>query len=61
MYKSDRLAKEKRQIVNQHIKNTQNNISLGNYKLKQHLSSTAHLLDSVNSKKWGGASLVAQW
>ena len=36
MYKSDRLAKEKRQIVNQHIKNTQNNISLGNYKLKQH-------------------------
>ena len=35
VYKSERLAKEKIQIVNQHIKNTQNHISLGNYKLKQ--------------------------
>jgi hypothetical protein len=35
MYKSEHLAKENIQIVNQHIKNTQNHISLGNYNLKQ--------------------------
>ena len=35
VYKSECLAKEKIQIVNQHIKNTQNHISLGNYNLKQ--------------------------
>ena len=35
MYKSEHLAKDNIQIVNQHIKNTQNHISLGNYKLKQ--------------------------
>ena len=35
MYKSEHLAKENIKIVNQHIKNTQNHISLGNYKLKQ--------------------------
>lgn len=35
MYKSECLAKENIQIVNKHIKNTQNHISLGNYKLKQ--------------------------
>ena len=34
MYKSECLAKENIQIVNKHIKNTQNHISLGNYKLK---------------------------
>ena len=61
MYKSECLAKENIQIVNKHIKNTQNHISLGNYKLKQQWSSTAHLWDPVNSKKGGGASLVAQW
>ena len=54
MYKSECLAKEHIQIVNNHIKNTQNHISLGNYKLKQQWSSTAHLLDPVNSKKGGG-------
>ena len=35
MYKSEHLAKKNIQIVNKHIKNTQNHISLGNYKLKQ--------------------------
>ena len=54
MYKSEHLAKENIQIVNKHIKNTQNHISLGNCKLKQQLSSTAYLLDPVNSKKRGG-------
>ena len=34
-YKSEHLAKENIQIVNKHIKNTQNHISLGNCKLKQ--------------------------
>ena len=53
-YKSEHLAKEKIHIVNQHIKNTQNHISLGNYNLKQQWSSTAHLLDPRNSKKGGG-------
>ena len=43
--------------------NTQNHISLGNYKVKQQWSSTAHLLDPVSSKRGRGhgASLVAQW
>ena len=54
MYKSEHLAKGNIQIVNNHIKNTQNHISLGNYKLKQQWSSTAHLLDPVNSKGGGG-------
>ena len=53
-YKSEHLAKEKIHIVNQHIKNTQNHISLGNYNLKQQWSSTAHLLDPVSSKKGEG-------
>ena len=35
MYKSKHLAKENIKIVNKHIKNTQNHISLQNYKLKQ--------------------------
>ena len=56
MYKSECLAKENIQIVNKHIKKTQNHISLGNYKLKQQWSSTAHLLDPVNSKTVGGGA-----
>ena len=36
MYKSECLVKENIQIVNKHIKNTQNHISLGKYKLEQH-------------------------
>ena len=53
MYKSEHLAKENIQIVNKHIKNTQNHISLRNYKLNWQWSNTEHLLDPVNSKKGG--------
>ena len=53
--KSELLVKWKIQIVNQHIKNTQNHMSLGNYKVKQQWSSTAHLLDPVSSKMGEGA------
>ena len=52
MYKSKHLAYKNIKIVNQHIKNTQNHISLGNYKLKQQWSSTAE-----NSKKEGAELL----
>ena len=60
-YKSEHLAKEKIHIVNQHIKNTQNHISLGNYNLKQQWSSTAHLLDPVSSKKGEGGEGLLWW
>ena len=49
MYKSKHQAYENIKVVDKHIKNTQIHISLGNYKLKQHWSNTAHLLDPVNS------------
>jgi len=62
MYKSKHRAYENIKIVDKHIKNTQIHISLGNYKLKQHWSNTAHLLDPVNSKKgrqgFSGGSVV---
>ena len=51
MYKSEHLAKENIRVVHKHIKNTQNHISLGNYKLKQQWSIAPHLLEPVNSKK----------
>jgi hypothetical protein len=62
MYKSKHRAYENIKIVDKHIKNTQIHISLGNYKLKQHWSNTAHLLDPVNSKRgrqgFSGGSVV---
>ena len=61
VYKSERLAKEKVQIVNQHIKNTQTHISLGNYNLKQQWSSTAHLLDPVTSNRGEGGAGLLWW
>ena len=57
MYNSKHQAYENIKIVDKHIKNTQIHVSLRNYKLKQHWSNTAHLLDPVKSKK-GGAGLL---
>ena len=51
MYKCEHPAKENIQIVNKHIKNTKKSYLLGNYKLKLQWSTTAYLLEPVNSKK----------